>query len=589
MATYSSVHSNISSNIAKIDNKIDNYINIKNAVKLLDNYSNWEGYIKLYTEVQSNFDVDDIVYITYTDYPISVGVFNLENPDTPYSEWSMGYKVLAVNKLKNEVVINREYNDIKSGALLSDQFLSKVSVRGGTFTGGVIDGLVFYNSDIYSGATFTQGIFKWCNISDITFDDKYIDTKVLYTTNTFSSKFTRKKSNIATVYKSRRYWYNTIDNCTLYNCSIKNGKFDNSTLLGVSGVSYITDGEFYNCTISGYTINGGTFRDCIIEANCNWNYGIWYNSNGTNDFRASWTDGVWNSGSFISKTWSGGTFNAGVFSAATWVNGTVNLGNFYYANWLNGLVRNGNFYNSTWTTGTFNSGSFVDSTWNNGYFNNGTFLGSTFNDGNVQGGLFTGSTITDGSIYKGEINDVVIEGGNFYGSFNIKDSEISNVTIRQGTVENSTITSGDLYNGFYSDVTFMGSDITIYNGKYKDCYLEDLTVKNGNFEKCTAYNVPFYNGIFTEGWYENGIWYNGIWNGVDNVGTFKGNVFLDGDFYGGYFSGDTATANPLGWSAEWSGGTFHYGYWKGVYRTSLPIYPYPKQNYSQQTNTNLQT
>lgn len=582
MATYSSVSSNISSQQTKIDSKINQYINIKNAVKLLNNYSNWQGYTKLYTEIESNFEVDDIVYITYTSGSTPSNVFNLENPDTPYSEWGMGYKVIAVNKSKNEIVINRDYNDITSGKLLSNQYLSRVSVRGGTFTKGIIDGLVFYNADIYSGVSFTQGVFKYCNISNITFDDKYTNVKVLYTTNTFSSKFTRKKSDTATVYKSKRYWYNTIDYCTLYNCNIENGKFDNSTLIGGTGMSYITDGEFYNCTISGYTINGGTFRDCVIEANCNWNYGIWYNSNGTDDFRASWTDGVWNSGAFVGKTWSGGTFNAGTFSAATWINGTVNLGNFYYVNWLNGLVRNGNFYNSTWTTGTYNSGSFIDSTWSNGYFNNGTFLGSTFGDGNIQGGLFTGSTLTSGKIYKGEFNDVTINGGSFYGSFNMIDSTITNATIHQGTIENTTITNGSLYNGFYSNSTFTGGNIVIYNGQYKNCSLTNLTVKNGNFEKCTADNVPFYNGIFTEGWYENGYWYNGIWNGLDKTGTFKSSVFVNGDFYGGWFSGSTATANPSGWSAQWSGGTFHYGYWKGVYRTSLPIYPYPKWNYSQQ-------
>ncbi len=589
MASYSSVSSNISSQQTKIDNKIDKYINIKNAVKLLDNYSNWQGYIKLYTEIKSNFEIGDIVYITYTDPSINSNVFSLENSDIPYNKWNMGYNIIAVNQLKNEIVINREYNDIESGKLLSNQFLSKVSVRSGTFVKGVIDGLVFYNATIFSGVSFTQGVFKYCTISDIIFDDKYSDVKALYTTNTFSSKFSRKKSNTATVYKTKRYWYNIIDQCVLRNCSFKNGKVDNSTLIGVSGVSYITEGEFTNCTISGYTINGGTFRDCIIEENCNWNNGTWYNNNGTDDFKSNWKNGIWNSGNFIGKTWSGGTFNAGIFSAATWVDGTVNLGNFHYVNWLNGLVRNANFYNSTWNTGTFNAGIFMNSIWNDGYFNNGTFLGSTFVNGSVQGGIFTGSTINDGKIYKGNLNKIDINGGNFYGAYTIKDCTLSGVTVHQGTITDSSITDGDFYNGYYSNVTFTGGDITIYNGKYNECNLTNMTIKNGNFEKCIADNVPFYNGIFTEGWYSNGIWYNGVWNGSDTVGTFESEVFLNGNFYGGWFSGDTLTADPSGWSAEWSGGTFHYGYFKGVYRTSLPIYPYPKWNYSQQQGGNQST
>ena len=577
MASYSSVSSNISSNQVKIDNKIIKYINIKNAVKLLDNYSNYQGYIKLYTEVTSNFEVDDIVYISYISGATDSTIFNLSNPDTPYTEWGMGYKVINVNKSKNEIVINREYNDITSDKLLSNQFLSRVSVRSGTFRKGVIDGLVFYNANIFSGVTFTQGVFKYSTISDITFDDKYSDVKTLYTTNSFSSKFTRKKST-ATVYKTKRYWYNIIDNCRLYNCDIKNGKIDNSTLIGADS-NYITDGEFNNCTISGYTINGGIFINCIIEANCDWNYGTWQNISGTTDFRADWIDGIWNSGNFTGKVWSGGTFNDGTFSAATWKNGIVNAGNFYSVNWLDGLVRNANFYDSTWATGTFNSGTFINSTWIDGYFNNGTFLGSKFSDGSIQGGTFTGSTILDGSIYKGSLTDVTINGGEFYGSYNIKDSIISDTTVHQGTIEDSSITNGNFYNGFYSNVTFIGG--TIYNGQYKDCSLTDLTIKNGNFVKCFADNVPFYNGIFTEGFYENGVWYNGVWNGLDMVGTFKSSEFRNGNFYGGYFSGDTTTLTG-GWTAQWSGGTFHYGYMKGVYRTSLPIYPYPKWSYTQQ-------
>lgn len=185
MANYSSASEILSTQQGEINKKLNEYINIKNAVRILELYSNWNGYIKLQTEVESNFDVGDIVYITYTSGVTPVNVFNLENPSIPYSTWSNGYTILYVNKLKNEIVINRNYNDITSGYLLKNQYISKVSVRGGTFTGGVIDGLIFYQSDIEYGVTFSQGVFMECNISNIHFPDKYKLIKTLYATESY--------------------------------------------------------------------------------------------------------------------------------------------------------------------------------------------------------------------------------------------------------------------------------------------------------------------------------------------------------------------------------------------------------------------
>lgn len=581
MATSTSVSSNLSTQNKNIKEKKDKFINIKNGVKILENYSNWNGYIKLYTEIENNFQINDIIYITYLHSSVTSDTFSLENSDTPYDKWSTGYKILYINKSKNEIVINRDYIDITSGKFLKNQYLSKVSVRGGTFTSGIIDGLVFYNASIYSGVTFTQGIFKGCNISDITFNDKYKNVKMLFTTNEFNTKFTRKKSTTATVFKKKRYYYNIIDNCRMIDCNIDNGKFDNSTLKSTNS-NYITDGIFNTCIISGYTINGGSFFNSIIESNCTWNYGYWQNTGGTSDFRTSWSNGIWSSGMFYNKTWSGGTFNSGTFSASTWSNGIVNGGNFYHTTWMNGLVRNVNFYNSTWYNGIFNSGSFVDSTWSDGTFNKGTFLGSTFNNGSVNGGTITGSTILDGKIYNGKLIDLTISGGSFYKYYNLYDCTISGANFHQGTIENSNIINSNIYNGYFKDTSFSGGSIT--NGQFKDCDLENLTINHGNYKNCTADNVKFYNGIFTDGWYKNGYWYDGIWNGDGLVGTFESSTFIDGNFYGGYFSGDTSSPPDVGWNATWSGGTFHYGYWKGIYRTALPIYPYPKWKYSQQTS-----
>ena len=161
-ATSSLLSSSLTGNMnliqSQINQKSNDYINIKNAVKILDVYDNWNGYIKLYTEFENNFNVNDTVYITYTepDAPDSE-TFNIQNPSDfnipfePFIDYYLGYKVLYVNKFKNEIVINRYYNDIPTGSLLKNQSISKVSCRGGYFYGGISDGVVFYNSNILNG------------------------------------------------------------------------------------------------------------------------------------------------------------------------------------------------------------------------------------------------------------------------------------------------------------------------------------------------------------------------------------------------------------------------------------------------------
>ena len=161
-ALSSNVSSSVSGNMdliqSQINQKLNDYINVKNAVKILETYSNWNGYIKLYTEVESNIVVGDTVYVTHTeptyDYALT---FILENPSTPYdsygefSSFFVGYKVLYVNTYNNEVVINRYYNDIPSGKALKNQYLSKISCRGGEYYNDITDGVVFYNCNILNG------------------------------------------------------------------------------------------------------------------------------------------------------------------------------------------------------------------------------------------------------------------------------------------------------------------------------------------------------------------------------------------------------------------------------------------------------
>ena len=175
--TASNVSSSVSGNMnliqAQINQKNSDYINVRNAVKILETYSNWNGYIKIYTEVENNFQVDDIVYISYIESITGSTIFNLENPSNPilsfdeftgitFNKYYNGYKVLYTNLYKNEIVIDRYYNDIPAGSVLKYQYLSKVSCRGGNYFDSISDGIVFYNCNVFNGdfATVSGYVFE---------------------------------------------------------------------------------------------------------------------------------------------------------------------------------------------------------------------------------------------------------------------------------------------------------------------------------------------------------------------------------------------------------------------------------------------
>jgi len=164
--TSSNVSSSLNGNInlikSQIAQKTNDYINIKNAVNILEIYSNWNGYIKIYTEVQSNFVIGDTAYITYTSTLSGNTIFNLENPSVPdegRNRFYLGYKILYINQSKNEIVINRHYNDIPTGYSLKNQQISKISCRGGYLYKSISDGAVFYNCNILNiGFSTISGI-----------------------------------------------------------------------------------------------------------------------------------------------------------------------------------------------------------------------------------------------------------------------------------------------------------------------------------------------------------------------------------------------------------------------------------------------
>lgn len=156
--TSSNVSSSLSGNMSliksQIKEKTNDYINIKNATRILEKFSNYNGYIKIYTEVQSNIDENDIVYITCVESSIDSETLNLANPTIPdegADRFYLGYKVLYVNSYKNEIVINKYYNDIDINKKIKNQYISKVSCKNGDLYDNVSDGVIFYECNVLNG------------------------------------------------------------------------------------------------------------------------------------------------------------------------------------------------------------------------------------------------------------------------------------------------------------------------------------------------------------------------------------------------------------------------------------------------------
>ena len=372
----------------------------------------------------------------------------------------------------------------------------------------------------------TQGILKGCNVIGITFNDKYSDIKTILTANNYNSKFSQNViSQTATVLSNNNMYYNTVENCTLIICNIENGRFIDSFLSG-NTTNYINDGHFSGCTISGYTINGGDFYNCIISSNNIWNTGNLHNNNGAN-FGADWNGGVWNSGVF-SGNWSGGTFNGGSFvSPSIWYDGVANGGIFSGITWHNGLATGDVKFidNCKFLDGTFNSGSFINSVFVDGIFNGGvmsgsTISGGTFNDGvitdnciiysgtTIDGGTFINDTINNADVYNINASNLIINNGNFYG----------------GSYADSTFINGNIYYGEFFNVFGSTTGLTIYNGLFRNSFFNNTNVKNGNFTNCLSRNLKWNYGIYTDGEMYDSNWMDGYWND----GIFSNQSYVSG-------------------------------------------------------------
>lgn len=609
------------------ENKLNSYNDTvysksPNAVKLLPVLSNNNGKIKLYTEINSNLKVGDVVYIMYDEYndethdDIIIIDSYLEFTgctNNIYLKQMQGYKIIEIGGNNNEITIDRYFDSRFDGKKIYNHYISRIYVRNIIFSGGEIDGASIlkgiFNDESESliDINLVQSVILSGNSYYMKYKDKY--DKLYMTTNSELNtgyteteykpyiykgvESTMDQSPSVSFYTNNNnyFGYNYIYNNDLNNCRIENGYYNNCTINNC----IINGGVFINCQISSTIINDGSFYDSPLSNDCYWFYGTW--SGGTFNLD-TWYNGVWNNGNFIGKDWRNGVFNDGYFSGSTWRNGLFQGGVFTNSTWVNGVFSGGDIINSNWNDGIFNGGNMYQCEWDTGSCNGGllfnvNWVDGIFNNGTFENGVWDNGTFNDGNFLTSRWNNGIFNNGKFKSQNNVP--LISSYVFDEDAVSNK---DKYWYNGVFNGGVFTNS--IWVNGIFKngDFIERSLwsggTFLSGNFKESSWINGIFENGVATESYFHNVEWIYGIWNGgtlgvplkditptviwrdgIFNRGTFgyKGSIsppynnveWHKGSFYNGYFYTYYENCASGPWYGGFSGGTFYDGYFDGVF------------------------
>lgn len=478
---------------------------LRNSVKLINKYEEDNKYLALFTELDSHIEENDIVFITKISGNSNLDNFNdyKYDDDFPFTNYSMGYRVLKVNKNKNKIVINKLFKDTIDNLDIKEHYISLIRKQNSTIENSKLNSVVTVNSKLKNNE-ITQGTFLNMNASGCTFKSKY--------DNNYKSLERKSiEGNGIVNFNNYTYGYNFISYINsnnvnnLFNCEIENGNFINTNIINKENEKKtIPNGKFENCYISNYIIKGGYYLNCIIESDCKWENGTFENNNGE-DFKPEiWYDGKWLYGNFSGKTWKNGIFNGRkdtLFIDSIWEDGLFNTGTIKNTDWLNGFFDSGNIKESNWTGGTFNNGLMINCNWQNGILNNGVLDNILWENG---------------TMYNGQIKNSIWEYGEFYYGL-IKDSEWYHGKLYNGHIKNSIWKDGHFGHYYYG--YFYNNNIM------ENCIWSGGTFFNGTLINTTWQDGKFYNGLFTKG-----DWYNGTW--FD--GTMRESYVLNITWYFGY-------------------------------------------------------
>lgn len=456
----------------------------RNSSLLINRIEEDEGYLSIFTDLNTHIEEGDKVYILRND-DIDVSNSNLDNfedfkndDDFPFTPFNDGYLVLKVEKDKNKIVINKIFKETIRGINLSGHYVSLFRGENITFRNSDLNAGSFKNSSAFN-TRILQGNFIKLEGSELTFISKYDP-------NYISLKRFEQEDGLLTNQNNYSYGYNFVgyDKETeeineIFQSDIENGNFFNckiSSELNLDGSKKsILNGKYENCEISNYKIQGGYFLNCKISENCEWINGTFENENGEDFGPDEWNGGTWLFGHFSGKTWKSGNFNGNddtLFTDSIWESGRFNNGIFKNSEWITGYFDTGIMEDSDWSGGTFNSGEMKNVDWQDGLVNNGLL-----EDINWSGGTFRQGSIINCFWYGGQVESGYIEGTWFGGILN------------NGTVKNSEWHDGIFNNGL----------------------IEDTIWYNGTFNNGTMINCTWYDGTWYEGEFRGGIWYKGDW------------------------------------------------------------------------------
>lgn len=568
--------------------KLDNYTDSSNCVQVVNLPEIYDEYLGFYTKLDSKFKIGDIVYISSqgdTDGNIDSfyeNRYDLNYPNYP-DDKQHGYNVLYVNSNDNLVVTDKKYDTLPSNVDLSNHYISSVKCENITMFDGDLNSSLIKESDLIGDINIKQSVFFVCNSSGSTFELKY-DYLYPSLVNLSDSELDLVSSK-----NNYNYGYSYVgcDSCSsnIYMTNVESGIYTNSIFNGSGNT--INGGYFKDCTFHNYIINDGTFKNCIIEDDCTWNYGIWESESGDLAFKPLiWNNGIWNGGSFMQ------------------LSGTSTPRHRY---WMDGIFNDGDFNGCYWCGGTFNNGDFNTSEWENGTFNDGIFCGN-WKSGTFNGGQFgdlnymRSKKVTLASPPGGgtNITNVLLEISGHYGeelTF-YTDTGKSYVNIRGIDVpliyRNSTI-NGIKWNFSGSGYTLvwlrLESGVTLsekeeFELHYKHFYPIQLTghtipsnTSSSMYPIDPSYNiwsggtfnvgniessVTWLDGTFNNGTFNDSIWYNGTF-GQKNIDILDNTKFNNSSWYGGtwynghmndsYFSGSTW------YNGKCENSEFRYGTW----------------------------
>jgi len=488
---------------------INSYLELgtRNSVPLINRFSEEDGYLVLFTDLDSHIEKNDIVYITRNS-----GNSELDNfedykfeDNYPFTNFSQGYKVINVDKNTNKIIINKIFRDTISNLDLNGHYISVVKGEKGSISNCSINGTLWKKSSTQNNE-ISQAIFLESNDSGNTFNSKYKDDYKSLKRSIQSDGLQITEDNF-----TYGYIYHGFKNLksynNLYNCNIKKGNYYNCNIfsdLQEDNKLIIKDGYFENCIISNYIINGGDFINCTIKSSCTWLDGKFDNIDGSKFEPKTWTNGTWGRGNFSGKTWENGTFNGdnntlfidsiwengtftnGIFSGSTWKNGNFIKGKMYYSDWIDGKLNGSEseIYFSKWSGGTFDKGLLSGSTWYNGTMRTGNIYDSIWINGEVtidakfiniewyngkfKGGIMDNCTWYNGSFFKGKMrNNSIWYDGIFF----------------NGTMKNSTWSAGTWKDGNMENCYWSGS--TWENGSMENSFINKIYWKNGFMDNCT--------------------------------------------------------------------------------------------------------